>query len=386
MKQKRIALLMLGVSSTACGGAERFFPDFFRKYQQSAEAQHQLFFFTDPGTLEVLKKLGKISSEKNIVVLKNVSNRFKRNIENADILRQLLAHRIDIIHVANYGTNYFDRLKFVSRLPSFIRPRVVINIVDCEIPYVLSDSHSPKYSGYTRRYMPLFKSIRPDGVFTWYELFCRFAREKKLVGDGALLEAARTRFADTTGFMPAPVKEKQIIYAARLTPQKQPLMFAEAIRLVHDRNPALLEGWNVFVYGSGPMENELSAFIARNNLGGIVSQHPSCDLKPLLAKSSCYVSTQDFENFPSLAMNEAMAAGNAIVSRNVGQTALFVEDGKNGFLAATDDAAGVAAALEKFLSDPSRHPALMQHSLYLAREVHTPVNFIRQIDEFWNKF
>jgi hypothetical protein len=50
-----------------------------------------------------------------------------------------------------------------------------------------------------------------------------------------------------------------------------------------------------------------------------------------------------------------------------------------------DDAGGIAASLIDFLSAPEKHKAMMQHSIYLAREVHTPANFIRQIDAFWER-
>jgi glycosyltransferase involved in cell wall biosynthesis len=83
-------------------------------------------------------------------------------------------------------------------------------------------------------------------------------------------------------------------------------------------------------------------------------------------------------------MNEAMAAGNVIVARNVGQTNLFVKDGVNGYLATSDNAKGVAEAMMKVIQYPEKNAAMMKESIRLATEVHTPENFIRQIDLFWN--
>jgi glycosyltransferase involved in cell wall biosynthesis len=231
----------------------------------------------------------------------------------------------------------------------------------------------------------MFSDIRPDGVFTWYELFCEFAKEKKLLKPEAVLESARTRFADTKGFAPAPEKRKEIVFAARLTPQKQPMLFVNAVRHLRDCHPQLIEGWKFRILGNGPLEDEVKNAIATYKLETILEQHPTADLRQVYAHSSCFVSTQDYENFPSLSMNEAMAAGNALVARNVGQTSLFLEDGKNGYLAGTDDAEGVANALVKFLSDPSKHAAMQAHSFRLAHETHTPANFTRQIDAFWKK-
>lgn len=374
---------MLGVSNTACGGAERFFADFFKECSAADYARHELFFFTDPGTFDVLQSLGKLPDTSRVVVLKNLSNRFKRLMENFNFQRKLRKHRIDIIHVTNYGRNYFDRLEYVAHKSR--RPKIVVNIVDCEIPYVINDTTSPRNEGYRKRYLPLFRQIKPDAVFTWYELFCRFALEKGWMPEGALLESARTRFADTKGFMPAEQKQNHIVWAARLTPQKQPLMFLEAVRIVHAAKPELLTNWRVFIYGSGQLEEEVKKFMSDHALSEVIRYNPAVDLRPVLAVSKCFVSTQDYENFPSLSMNEAMAAGNVIVSRNVGQTGLFVEHGKNGYLAPMDNAEGIAAALIDFLSAPEQHQSLMEHSIYLAREVHTPANFIRQIDTFWDR-
>ncbi|HTF04812.1 MAG TPA: glycosyltransferase family 4 protein [Bacteroidia bacterium] len=383
--RKRIALLMVGVSSTGCGGAERFFADFFREYRASAKSANELFFFTDPGTLQTLKTLRKLDEVPGVVKLSNVSNRFKRMLENWNILRKVIAHRINIIHVTNYGRNYFDRLSFLSRLPGFIRPRIIVNIVDCEIPYALGDKNSPKHEGYTARYMPLFNSIKPDGIFTWYKLFCEFAQQEKLLKTGAALDYARTRFTDTKGFSPAAVKQKHIVFAARLTGQKQPLMFVEAIHWLKQNHPELLRGWQCFMYGVGPLAEETAAMIRSKGLEDVLNLLPNTDLRPVYAASTCFVSTQDYENFPSLSMNEAMAAGNVIVARNVGQTNVFVKDGKNGFLAKEDNAQGVGEALARFLQEPERHGAMMNESLRLAREVHTPGNFIEQIDAFWER-
>ena len=79
-----------------------------------------------------------------------------------------------------------------------------------------------------------------------------------------------------------------------------------------------------------------------------------------------------------------MASGNVIISRNVGQTNLFVEDGKNGFFSDTDSPLGIAAAILKFIKAQDRFKEMSQHSLFLMRNVHTPDNFIQQVDEYWS--
>ena len=52
-------------------------------------------------------------------------------------------------------------------------------------------------------------------------------------------------------------------------------------------------------------------------------------------------------------MNEAMAAGNVIIARDVGQTNLFVKDSLNGLLLKSDNPTGLADAIKWFINNPS---------------------------------
>ena len=101
--------------------------------------------------------------------------------------------------------------------------------------------------------------------------------------------------------------------------------------------------------------------------------------------SKCFVSTQNFENFPSLSMNEAMAAGNVIISRNVGQTKLFVKDGVNGILLKSDNPTGLAKAIKWFINNPSKHSDMAYESVKLTTQVHNFENFKSQMNFIWDQ-
>ncbi|MCK6640129.1 MAG: glycosyltransferase family 4 protein [Bacteroidia bacterium] len=380
IRHKRVALLMLGVASDKCGGAERFFADLFRLYRVGGE--HELFFFIDPSTKNVLESIGRLRDLKNVVVLKNYNNRFKRFLEARDFRLKLKEHHIDVVHVTNYGTYYFDRLNSLRR--KMPRVRLIVNIVDCEIPYILTENSHPRYKGYAARYLPLFNIIRPDAYYSWYELFGTSMKQNGLIPSATPVESVTTRFSDNEGFRPGSQKRQQFIFAARLTAQKQPLMFVDAVRNL--KNEGVLEGrnWEFLMFGNGPQEEAIAKHIQESGLEGIVKLRPMTDLRPVFASSMCFVSTQDFENFPSLSMNEAMAAGNVIVARNVGQTELFVKDGVNGYLTSDHTGSGVAAAMRKVIENPDRIQTMMKESVRMTAEVHTPGNFIKQIDLFWS--
>lgn len=379
-KPKRVALLMLGVASDKCGGAERFFADLFRLYSTSGE--HEVFFFIDPSTKNVLESIGRLKDLQNVVLLKNFNNRFKNYLEARDFRIQLKKNRIDIVHVTNYGNYYFNRL--ISLRLKLSSVKLAINIVDCEIPYILSDKSNPRYSGYSSRYFPLFNQLRPDAYYSWYELFGTKAKSNIWIPQEAKVSSVTSRFSDTEGFKPGPAKQAHFVYAARLTQQKQPVMFVDAVRVLKDKGVLNNSEWKFLIYGNGPEEETVKKKIKDSNLDGLIKLFPMTDLRPVFASSTCFVSTQDFENFPSLSMNEAMASGNVVVARNVGQTALFVKENVNGYLASTDNAQGIAEAMEKVIRFPERNDLMMKESVRLTQEVHTPQNFIRQIDLFWS--
>jgi len=106
-------------------------------------------------------------------------------------------------------------------------------------------------------------------------------------------------------------------------------------------------------------------------------------MSEVFAESKCFVSPQDFENFPSMAMAEAMINKNAIIARNVGQTSLFVKDGINGLLIHPDSEEGLCTALEDYIINNDKYRSFGEESLKLMQTIHTPENFIVQIDDFW---
>jgi glycosyltransferase involved in cell wall biosynthesis len=382
----RIGILFTGVGTEFVGGAERFFADFYDIYNKQEKPENKLFFITNHQSLDIFtNKLKKLNYKKNIFLIPNFSNRFKNKLESISFLSKMILKRIDIVHIGSYGNQYFHLLKSIQTLPKFLRPKIVVNIVDCEIPYVLNDPGSTKYKGYQSKYGPLFGKIQIDAIYSWYLLFKEFAESQHSIKSKPYIEAVKTRFSDTTRFFPAINKKNEIVYAARLTSQKRPLFFLEAVKILKNSFEKDIAGWSFLIYGKGPLEEEVKNYIQENKLNNIVSLCATSDLSEVFAKTKCFVSTQDYENFPSLSMCEAMAAGNTIIARNVGQTDYFVKHERNGFLLETDSSVGLAQTLYRYISNPLLHEQMQNESMRLTKEVHTSENFIKDIDQFWEK-
>lgn len=382
--KERVAIYLSGVHNLkGGGGVERFFADFFDIYSEFEQAKFDLYFFTDESTFKALKEVNKLHINNNrIILLKNVSNRFKKSIENFDFKRKVKKYKIDIIHCANYGRQDFDRLSYLSKLKE--KPFLVLNIVDCQVPYILQNKHHEKYHGYSERYVIQPNKIQFDGVFSWYKLFIEYINESNVFNFNPIMYAISSRFANTSHFKPNENKENIIVFASRLDEQKKPNWFILAIELLVQQKNTNLDNWSFHMYGEGPLENEMIKMVNEKGLCNYVKFCKSGDLSKVLPSTTIYVSTQDFENFPSLSMMEAMACGNIILARNVGQTDLMVRDGYNGYLLEEDSPIGLANALSKVISiSDTQRKNMMKESLKMISDVHTPKNFINQIENFW---
>jgi glycosyltransferase involved in cell wall biosynthesis len=384
-EREQVAIMMIGVGDlTSGGGAQRFFADFFLKYR-SANGKFRPFLFTSADDVEKMKAAGlDVDRIPEVVVLPIYNNRLKRFLENRALRRALKKHRIRIIHYYNYTPYDYPVVKYLAELPSSIRPKIVVTIVDCAVAHAYNNPAHELVKNYNDRYGPLF-STKIDGVYTWYRNFRENAEEKKWIPT-AKIHAISTRYCNAERFFAEKEKENRVVFASRLDRQKHPEWFVEGISLLREQSPELLSGWKFSLLGNGPMREEIREMIESKGLGDLLELRTDVrDTAPVINRSRCYVSCQDYENFPSLAMNEAMAAGNAILARNVGQTDMFLHEGKNGYFFTGDSPKGFAGALKKFLENPAQHDSFGQYSIRLTKEVHTPGNFIAEIEEFWRE-
>lgn len=378
---KNVAIYLTGVKNIdGGGGVERFFADFFSIYQSYKNRKFNLFFCCDQNTLNSLNNLDKLMISKNIIVIKNLSNRFKKYGEYIDFRLKLRKSKIDILHCANYGRQDFDRLMSI-RNSKIIK---ILNIVDCQIPYVLNNIKDSRSTIYNERYIYQPNKIKFQGIFSWYKKFIEYSLEKKIYNWNPLQKNIDSRFTDTNKFKPSNTKDNIIVFASRMHFQKRPDWFIKAVSILHNDITLDLSSWKFYLFGDGDLSPIIDEMIKEKNLNDIIYRQYSKDLADVFSKSSCFVSTQDFENFPSLSLMEAMSSGNAIIARNVGQTNLLVKDNKNGYLLSEDSPKGLANKIKKYILLSNEDKINMQNqSLNLIKEVHNPKSFFLQIEEFW---
>lgn len=372
----------------ASGGAEREFFDVFEYFRQTRG--NRVSLVTARGALERLREAGRAGHEDGVVAL-SLGSAPARGLVNIAwmtclLMWSTLGRGIDVVHVCLPTPSYVPYAALMTLLPRFARPRVVLNVVDCTLAGNLLtggpiDLYEQQVVDAHRLY---FRWSRLDGIYTWYRAFAEVARRLRLVPAKTVVRPARFCFTDPQRFRPDPQKENLVVFAGRLSEQKRPWLFVEAIALLRQRCPDLLRGWRFEMYGGGVLRPRVTHLIAAHDFGGLVTLTSTPDMAPVFARSKLFVSTQAIENFTSLAMLEAMAAGNAVIAEDVGQTREFVADGDNGVLVSPATADTFARAIADYLEHPDWHARMAAASRDRATRVHTIEHFAEDITAFWH--
>lgn len=376
-----LAVLFIGIGDVSGGGgAERFFADFFTDYKNDPEAKHKLFMLTDHESIKQFNKIGKINDNKNLLLFRTWSNRFKNRLEFFEISRLIKKNKIEALLIPLYNIHYYPLLERVDGMNSSVRPKIVPVMVDYNISYYYFDENEKVYN-FKRTFESFFRTIKIDAFISWYQSFKDFCKANAIIKSKPEVYTVTSRYSPPTEKADFKKKQNTVVFAGRLTQTKRPLMFLEAIDQIKDK----VGNWKFSVYGKGPLESEVKSYINEKQLGSIVtlSSHPNP--KEIFVSTKCFVSTQDFENFPSLSMNEAMSTGNAIIARNVGQTALFVKDNVNGYLLEEDSVKGLADKMLEYInSTDAVKEKMAEESYHLTQTVHTYKNFRSQMETIWD--
>ena len=376
---KRVALMLFGVTDLSGGGGmERFYSSFFNKYV-AEENPFDLFVVGDATSIRYLTQHHFLAEHSNILSIpKELSSNFKNHVQFIFPLINILKQKnIDVLHIPTALSIYLPFLSVVRWLLPHIK--LSFNVINCEIApnYFSKNKHVPGIKSH-RRYL---QRIRFDGILSWYKNI--FSDDIKQTFRGKpYLFPVNYCFTETDKFKPEE-KQNHIVFAARLSLIKDPLFYLNAILILKTKQPSLFSEWTFYLYGKGELEAEVKAFLKKNDLSKHVILGFTNKMNEVLNKSKLFISTQNHENFTSISMLEAMASGNAIIARNVGQTEYFVKDGKNGFLLEEDTPECLSEKILEYISTPSLQTKMSAESIHIAKNVHTYENFRQEINAYW---
>ncbi len=182
---------------------------------------------------------------------------------------------------------------------------------------------------------------------------------------------------------PAQTSQPNILYLARLEPEKGIMTLLQAFRDLSVRYPQM----HLDIAGFGSLEDEVKAFIATEGLQN-VTYHGLVrgQAKTSLFKSSgIYVlPTSHGEGLP-ISVLEAMAAGMVVVTSSAGALNDFFKDGKMGYKLSNVSGAHVAEKIEEAIRSKSKAEGISRFNFDYARNHFTVDKAISRLEkEIWS--
>lgn len=168
---------------------------------------------------------------------------------------------------------------------------------------------------------------------------------------------------DSGRFAPVGARERSPLVigtVGRMKTVKNQTLLCRAFAGLLARRPDLAPRLRLRLVGSGPLQSDCEAIVARAGIAGLVD---FCGDSDTVAE---HMQAMDVFVLPSLAEGisntilEAMACGLPIIAAAVGGNGELVADGDAGMLIANDDVGALMAALERYVDDPAlrlRHGA-----------------------------
>lgn len=133
----------------------------------------------------------------------------------------------------------------------------------------------------------------------------------------------------------------RILAVGGLSPRRDPLTLTKAFCIVSKN----YENVELHFVGSGA-EDEIRHLASRHKLEKRIFLHgEQFDVRNYLWKSDIFASLNISDNYPSLALREAMAAGLVPIATDVGETSELIRDGENGLLVPPSDPVAVSSAI-----------------------------------------
>ncbi len=250
----------------------------------------------------------------------------------------LRSRKVRAIHLMNSRIG-FDLLPDLAALPD--PPAVVVQMHAEEVDR----------SGYVRyvstRYGDLVDrfSMSNRHVADAVEEYGVAAEKVKVIYTGIDPEEFSPDRADPVAELPG--DRLQILFAARLVAQKDPLLMLDVAAALRDRGVP----FQIHVVGEGDLEEEMRQRIADEGLEEHVLTHPPMPgLQPWYAACDVLLMTSTFEGIPVVVF-EAMSMGLPIVTAGLPAIAELLDDEDDGLVLPRDSVAGYVEPLAHLARD-----------------------------------
>lgn len=290
--------------------------------------------------------------------------------------------------------NKLKQKKIFNRIERFRKEldiKVFVGVFSGGLPLVFYLNQSPRIASVIFANMDSwFSEVHADMKKLWYRKYYSFnhimenadvvdflspyilqgVRQRNIRISENAITVAPCSFIDYSKCSIGDKSNFEIAFSARLEPDKNPLMFLEAAKVIHQKYPAV----KFHIMGEGTLVNEIGKFIQENDLLETVIFKFHKNPPEVFANTSIFVSLQSGTNYPSQSVLEAMACGNAVIACNTGDTGLFISE-NNGLLINLD-VNELVSAIEKLINDTSLAKKLGENGRQYAVTNHTSEKYI----------
>lgn len=249
---------------------------------------------------------------------------------------------------------------YMERKPN--RPKVIYSDMDSWF----TDIHPPSGSFWYRKYFSFNYALENSDTVDFLSPYVlKGVRERGIRIPDERVSISPCSFTDYSKCEVGDKKKFEVAFAARLEPDKNPMLYLKAARDILKKHP----GVKFHLLGEGTLVNEIKDFIEDNRLKESVhfSFHPNPP--EIFKNASVFVSLQANNNYPSQSILEAMGCGCAVVAPDNGDTHLLVKE-NTGILIPLEKNS-LVAALEKLISSPELAHHLGLNARKFVLENHT---------------
>ncbi len=253
-----------------------------------------------------------------------------------------------------------------------------------KFPMIISVRNDPNKEYRNRVYYMLMRHWYPkaDGyVFQTAQAGEYFSFSRHIIQSMAIIPNPLGR--DYLGLKRAENREKRIVHAGRMDPQKNQALLLRACKRVFEQH----QDYVLELYGDGKLKEELERQIRELKLTDRVKLLGNVpDLKQRIQNASVFVLSSDYEGIPN-ALMEAMAAGIPSVSTDCpcGGPAYLMEKDGCGKLVPAGDEKALAKAIEDLLENPDEAEQMAERAIERMKEF-DPERIYRKWDEYIRKF
>lgn len=355
---KNFAFVLL--SDTVFGGAQRRFINLFL-YLKKINPENGVFIMTPAMKSEMAEFYG-VESTKDVLTVGNIEKASRntearhnqtepsRHHKPKSLLRNNLLYKLYYFYKTKSAQeslfHEIESLQKKYQIDSFLaiytgvfplyfylkskkdRPKIVFVNMDSWFSHL---SVNPKKDWYKKYDLFNFAHEQSDAIDLLSPFILEGLQSRQIILKKDAYSITPCSFTDYSRCEVGEKKNADILFASRLEADKNPMMFLEAAAKIAPSFPQT----RFIIAGEGRQGSMIRQRISELGISNIIFKGFVAHLPNLMSSTSIFISLQKENNYPSQAVLEAMACGNAIIATDVGDTRLFI-NAQNGWLVKTE--------------------------------------------------